>query len=307
MEFIFSVILAFVTAFVLGTLYRRWREKRALGHPLQLAKSKRLMVDGVQIHYIQEGRGHDLLLVHGIGASKFCWRLIFQKLTANYRVTAIDLPGFGDSEKNPDLDYGLDAQTDRLAAFVEKLHLNPVHVVGCSMGGAIGLWLAKSYPNLVEKLCVIAPAADHRIVWFNTGRALGFVKFFGKSLTSRYLIEKAYKRVVEKPEHFTKEVIDEYYRPYEKDKNAPTTFWKAQETLRDKRLPDALKVLKTPTLVLYGEKDKQVKRRNIDHLMQAVSHARLALHPKGGHHLMEDEPDFVLNEIESFFNTTKEM
>lgn len=307
MSFWISVLIVFLASFALGLIYRAFKERRRLGQPLQLAKSKRLMIAGVQTHYIQEGRGNDILLVHGIGASKFCWRLIFGKLTKKFRVTAIDLPGFGDSEKNPDLDYGLDAQTERLAEFVEKLHLNPVYIVGCSMGGALALWLARNHPQLVEKICVIAPAADHRIVWFNTSRALGLVKFFGKSLTSRYLIETAYRRVVEKRENLAKAVIDEYFRPYENDKNAPITFWKAQETLRDKRLPSRLKDLKTPTLVLYGDKDKQVKRRNIDRLLQVVSHAGLAIHPTGGHHLMEDEPDFVIEKIEGFFNTTKEM
>ena len=228
------------------------------------------------------------------------------KLTQHYRVTAIDLPGFGDSEKNPDLDYGLDAQTERLAEFVEKLPQSSL-CGGLLNGRSTGFMAREVLSRACGKaLRDRAPAADHRIVWL-TQKALGFVKFFGKNLTSRFLVESAYKRVVEKPEHFKKRSSTSTTDLYEKDKNAPTTFWKAQETLRDKRLPDALKVLKTPTLVLYGEKDKQVKRRNIDHLLQAVSHARLALHPKGGHHLMEDEPDFVLNEIESFFNATKGM
>src|SRR5689334_15561788 len=74
-------------------------------------------VDGVKVHYVQAGTGKDLVLLHGIGASVFIWRFLFPLLQDRYRVTAVDLPGFGRSAKSSSRDYGLDSQAAIVARF----------------------------------------------------------------------------------------------------------------------------------------------------------------------------------------------
>ncbi|MEZ4873623.1 MAG: alpha/beta fold hydrolase [Bdellovibrionales bacterium] len=80
--------------------------------------------------------------MHGLGASVYIWRFIFKPLAKYFRVTALDLPGFGRSSK-PIADYGLDAQSDRLLTALDRLDIKTAHFVGSSMGGALSLWLAK--------------------------------------------------------------------------------------------------------------------------------------------------------------------
>lgn len=121
---------------------------------------RQLQVGDVNIHYYEGGPkdGKRVLLIHGFGANKDNWLQFSRALTPTYHVIALDLPGFGESSKDPQADYGLNAQVQRVAAFVEKLGLDPVNVVGNSMGGQIAALYAARYPKQVSSLALFANA-----------------------------------------------------------------------------------------------------------------------------------------------------
>ncbi|HET9819484.1 MAG TPA: alpha/beta fold hydrolase [Rhodanobacteraceae bacterium] len=110
--------------------------------------------------YVAGGKqdGPPLVLVHGYGGSYADWLLTARYLTANFHVIIPDLPGWGDSTRIPDADYGYAAQVERLHAFVDALHTGKIALGGHSMGGAIaGLYAAK-YPGDVAALVLIDSA-----------------------------------------------------------------------------------------------------------------------------------------------------
>lgn len=304
LELTVKIIIALAFGALIGYLMRVFSRKQ-LRFAVDVAAPKLVQVDSYKVNFVQGGHGPDLLLVHGIGASLFVWRLVFRKLMKHYRVTAIDLPGFGASEKNPELDYGLDAQTQRLARIIEVLQIGPAYVVGSSMGGLLGLWLLKTRPDLVKGLATISPAAHKGIVFVNTQRFLGLVKIIGKTFVTPYIMEKILRRVVSDHKLLTPSVINEYYRPYAEDRMAPVCFWRANDTLRDQRIPDEIGNLSQPVLVLHGLQDKVIRKHFIDDIFKHIGRGELVEHPTGGHHLMEDAPDFVTEKITRFFDSTK--
>ncbi|NIL95537.1 MAG: alpha/beta fold hydrolase, partial [Woeseiaceae bacterium] len=97
----------------------------------------RIQVDGEPWHYLVGGPadGETVLLLHGFGANKDTWTRFAGYLTERYRVVAPDLPGFGESHRQPGQDYRLPAQRERLHAFVAALGLTDFHLAGNSMGG----------------------------------------------------------------------------------------------------------------------------------------------------------------------------
>lgn len=303
MTLMFKIFLAVIFGAIIGYLFRVF-SKRRLGVAFDIASPQQIQISGTSVNFVQAGQGPDLLLIHGIGASIFCWRLVFRGLSRKFRVTAIDLPGFGASEKNPNLKYDLDSQVDRVAEFIQKLGLAPVNILGCSMGGAIALWLGVRHAHLINKIVTISPAAHHDIVWFNTRPLTKLVGVIGHRISTPYFIEKLYRRVVSRQELVTFLNINEYFRPYSTDRNAPICFWKAHDTLRDPRLPDQLKQLDNECLILYGEKDKLVRRKFTNEISRVLRRGKLVLHPTGGHHLMEDEPDFVIASVSEFLLST---
>src|SRR5680860_1557297 len=96
----------------------------------------------VRLYYQEEGKGPPLLLIHGFGASTYTWRHIAPELARTHRVIAVDLKGFGQSDKPFDSRYSVFDQAELLAQLIEDRDLRDLTVVGHSFGGGVALVLA---------------------------------------------------------------------------------------------------------------------------------------------------------------------
>ncbi len=115
-------------------------------------------VDGAEVAYAQQGRLAlpPLVLLHGWGSSHKFWKYTFSAFSPRWCVIAPDLVGFGLSEK-PDRDYSVAALSVWLGKFLDALNLDPVVLVGHSMGGTISLLHALDNPGRIRKLAVVNP------------------------------------------------------------------------------------------------------------------------------------------------------
>ena len=96
----------------------------------------------INLHYKETGRGDPILLLHGLGASSYAWRYVTPELAKNHRVIALDLKGFGLSDKPKDDKYSLFDQAELVDQFIQKHKLRRLTLVGHSFGGGIALALA---------------------------------------------------------------------------------------------------------------------------------------------------------------------
>ncbi|UVO28361.1 alpha/beta fold hydrolase [Bradyrhizobium arachidis] len=119
---------------------------------------KRISIPGFNIVYWEAGGGEPLVLVHGMGVDRGTMLDVAEKLKQNYRVILLDLPGFGDSDKPDNADYGIKAQVENLRQFIQALDLRRVHLAGHSMGGWISAGFAATHPDMVSTLWLIAAA-----------------------------------------------------------------------------------------------------------------------------------------------------
>ena len=119
---------------------------------------RRLRISGFDIAYWEGGAGEPLVLVHGLGASRATFVAVARHLTPRYRVIIPDLPGYGDSGKPPDADYGIDAQVEYLDRFLLALGIGRAHFGGNSMGGWIVAAYAARFPAKVASLWLLAAA-----------------------------------------------------------------------------------------------------------------------------------------------------
>jgi pimeloyl-ACP methyl ester carboxylesterase len=114
---------------------------------------------GHRIAYLEGGSGEPLVLLHGFGADKDSWPPIARILTRHFHVFALDLPGFGESTRDPAAAYGVGEQVERLEAFAQALGIAaPFHLGGNSMGGAIAGAYAARHPERLKSLWLIDPA-----------------------------------------------------------------------------------------------------------------------------------------------------
>lgn len=107
-----------------------------------------------QLHYEEYGQGEPLLLVHGLGSSIRDWEYQIPVLRQHYRVIALDVRGHGQSDK-PRQRYRIATFAADVAALIEHLGLQQVHLVGISMGGMIGFQLGVDRPELLRSLTIV--------------------------------------------------------------------------------------------------------------------------------------------------------
>ncbi len=128
-------------------------------------------VRNIEIGYIDQGSGDRvILLIHGLGSNAKGWLKNIPALAKEYRVIAIDLPGYGISDKEA-YQYSLSFYAEVLTEMLTKLDIDKATFVGHSMGGQIAMITSLNYPERVENLVLISPAGFERFLegegdWF---------------------------------------------------------------------------------------------------------------------------------------------
>jgi abhydrolase domain-containing protein 6 len=287
-------------ALLIWSLYWLWgctRPKDSI--PFADFKTQTLRAGDLDIHYHQSGRGPHILLLHGIGANLFCWRWLVPVLNQKFTVTAIDLPGFGRSSKPATAGYGLDEQTQRLVQILDGFKISKTYIVGNSMGANLALWLALKCPERVQGLALIAPATSARLI--PPLEKVAWLAGPASLLLNRYAMKWAHGRTVSRQDRVDNNRVEETYFTYVRNTEAVRSFMLAAKAIRDPRLTSSLKAFERRVLILWGSNDRLVNRKVIDQLSAALPKAQTIIHVGGGHHLQEDEPEWVAEQLSDFF------
>ena len=119
-------------------------------------QSHRTWVDGVELHWTEQGTGSPLLILHGLGDSQHTWGAVAAHLARKHRVLSLDLAGCGLSAR-PDATYGLDWHARLVAAWLDRIDVRELDVLGHSYGGGVALWLLLHRASSIRKLALVAP------------------------------------------------------------------------------------------------------------------------------------------------------
>jgi len=124
----------------------------------------KMKVRNVNVAYIDEGQGDDvILLIHGLGTNAKGWIKNIPALSENHRVIAVDLIGYGKSDKG-DFKYSLAFHAQVLTELLTNLGIDKATFIGHSMGGQISMIASMTYPDRVDKLVLISPAGFERFL-----------------------------------------------------------------------------------------------------------------------------------------------
>ena len=185
-------------------------------HSLYPFSSHSLQLDGLRYHYLDEGRGQTLLMLHGNPTWSFYWRNLILAFRDRYRVVAPDHIGCGLSDKPQDYPYCLEQHISNVVRLIEQLDLSQITLMLHDWGGAIGLGTALKVPDRVA-----------RIVLFNTGafppRFIPFrIRICRTPLVGRWAVRglnvfarAALTMAVEKPDRMTPAVRSGLLAPYD--------------------------------------------------------------------------------------------
>ena len=255
-------------------------------------KRRRLTVDGFTWTYLDSGERDApvVLLIHGFGADKDTWLPYGRLLRSRFRVIAPDLPGFGESVRDPSMDYSAEAQIDRLHRLVRALGLRTVHIAGNSLGGYLSGWYALKYPGTLESVMFIDAAgvpgrnkseADLAIERGDNPFAISDFEAFERALTM----------VAHKPPKipaFVKKLL--YTEMLSRKEFLDVLFWKLLQDLKSRSLLDSLHQLTVPALVLWGRNDRLVDVSSALAIHERVRNSTLVILEDVGHVPMFEAP-----------------
>lgn len=259
-----------------------WREHVGLG--------KSIDVGGVRTFYVDLGEGSPLMLLHGWASSSFTWRRNYSALAERFRVIAVDLPGFGLSER---LESGYEPSrvTEHLLRFAEALGIERFSTVGLSMGGVIAAQVALTRPETVSKLVLVNPAFGVRgPKWAShlrrAARRRPVSSLLRALLINRYVVKRVLSGAVWVKEIVNDETVTGYYMSI---KGSGRTLLDAFDVIRGFD-PAALESLKVPTLFVLGERDSLVPCEGNLELAGRIG-AEVVLVRDAGHLVQEERPD----------------
>ena len=229
-------------------------------------------------------RGADpVILIHGLGsAAARDWAEVVPALAGSYEVYALDLPGFGASDKGNHLYSPSNYVRVLDALFAERLKQRPANVVGHSMGGVVALAYAAAYPDRVRRL-VVADVAGvlHRSVY---GEALGRMMAERKLGADSPWLEMLTRLITQQAENLPAKGAMSIELPQVRQRllrGDPSAI--AAMALVEHDLSRGLRAIKAPTLIIWSTDDKVAPPRTGLALASAIPGARLATIDEAGH------------------------
>jgi len=210
----------------------------------------KILIQDINVNYEIIGEGQPILFIHGLGSSLRDWEEQVPIFSKNYKVITIDLRGHGKSDK-PNGPYSIPMFADDIAEFIKTLKIEPVHIVGISLGGAIGLQLAIAHPNITNSLTVVNMGGSVLIKSFKEKQMFFMRVLIVKMIGMKKMGEVLAKRLFIKPEQEELRV-KLATRWAENDKKAYLTSLK---TLKNWSVMERLHEIKCPTLVISADED----------------------------------------------------
>lgn len=276
-------------------------------------RSHFLTIDGIRLHYQEFGEttAPVMLLIHGYTASAYVWKTTAPMLAdAGFRVIAIDLVGFGYSEKPRWFDYSIQSQSRVISRFLSRLGIGRAIVVGSSYGGAVSLNLTLDNPGIVEKLVLVDAVINDRPKKHPLLR-LASLPGVGEAMTpflidSKLFLRKRMQGTLAKANHhlITDDRIESIRRPLHAADGhhsvlATSRNWHADRIERD------LELIDQPTLIIWGDQDTVIPIGNGHKLHQGILQSRFVIFKDCGHIPQEEKSDLFTQLVTDFCKTAK--
>jgi pimeloyl-ACP methyl ester carboxylesterase len=282
-----------------------WPGLAAYARTVHLAKS------GLALHvYDTAGVAPPLLLIHGLADEADTWRHVLPPLSAQYRVIAPDLPGFGRSDK-PKRAYTLPFYQDAMLELLDTLAIPRATVAGHSMGAMIAHSLALAHPERVERLVLISASLVAGAQRLDLGTMLSLVPGLGEWLYNRLRkdpqaayrsLEPYYGRLAglaQEDRDFLFQRVNERVWNDGQRRAFLSTLRNLARWLpaQQRHLPARLAAFTVPTTVLWGEADRINIVENGRAVLRLQPAARLIITPGAGHDIQQDNPQAVVEAI----------
>jgi pimeloyl-ACP methyl ester carboxylesterase len=270
-------------------------------------------VDGATVHFQEFGdpTNPTLILLHGYTASVYVWKTSAPLLASEgFHVVAVDLIGFGFSDKPAWFDYSINSQARMVVRLMNRLGIGRATLVGSSYGGAVSATVALDYPERVEKL-VLVDAVINDNLKNHPLLKIAAIPGVGELLTPFIADSKMYHRrrmygTIAPANHhlITDERVDSVQRPL-RAADAHHSLLATSRNWHAKRIEKDAHLISHPTLIIWGEEDTVIPLRDGETLYNSILNSRFVVLKNCGHVPQEEKPELFVNLVTGFHHANK--
>lgn len=274
-----------------------------------------LTVHGHRRAFVMKGSGPAVLLLHGLGCDHHTWDPVIDSLARHHTVIAPDLLGHGDSDK-PRADYSVGGYANAMRDLLALLEVDKVTVVGHSLGGGVAMQFAYQYPQLCERIVLVAPGGFgpevtpairvittpgfHQATGLLTLPGLRHVGVLGLRLLARSHLPRT--RDLDQVADIFDSLRDVPTRAAIRHVVRAVVDWRGQIITMSDRAYLAGRV---PTRVIWGDDDSVIPTRHAQVAEVVVPHAQVEIVPNSGHFPHRDHPQRFVKIIRDFIRSTE--
>lgn len=303
-----SVVALIVVVFGIGAVWLHTApapQVAAVYHGVErkLADLERRVVQipGFRIAYLEGGEGEPLVLVHGMGANKDEWNRVANHLTPYHRVIALDLPGFGESDKPVNASYLTPDQVEYLRQFVEALGLGNIHLGGNSMGGRVAAAYAAQHPDQVQSLWLMAPAGVVSAQPSELTSRLQRGEQIPLVISTRESLEQSLELTTAQPPYYPGPVKDAFAQTAQDDFELHSRIMaELMQEYRGQPLEELVADLSVPSRIVWGKEDKVFHYSSAAVLHRLIRDSSVLLLPGTGHLPMLETPEDLAEDYKQF-------
>ncbi len=276
-------------------------------------RSRFATVDGIRMHYQEFGEptAPPMILIHGYTASLFVWRSAAPMLAElGYRVIALDLVGFGYSEKPRWFEYSIGAQAHMVAGLMDRLGIGRADMVGSSYGGAVALTLALDNGERIDKLILSDAVCNDKPKQHPLLR-LAEMPLVGELITpfvvdsKRFLRRRMHGTIAPSNHHLiTTDRIDSVIRPLVAA-DAHHSVLATSRNWRANRIEADAHLIGHPTLIIWGEHDHVIPIECGHTLHREIRYSQMVVVRDCGHVPQEEKPEIFTSLIERFLDSSR--
>lgn len=307
------LILALITLLAACSPYKDLQVMKSMRTDLDYSFEVKYaaLSDDMELAYVDEGDGEQtILLMHGLGSYLPAWKKNIEDLRKDFRVIAIDLPGYGKSTKNPHSGK-MTFYAGVVKDFLDHLGIEKAIIGGHSMGGQIAMVTALQYPDIVEKLILVDPAGfeeytEGQKAWFRQAMTLRSVKLTTVDAIETNLAYNFYNMPDDAEFMITERIAMRDAKDFD---NYCYTVAQSVSGMVDEPVIDKLEMIKQPTLIFFGENDNLIPNRFLNpgptrDIAEAghkkLPNSKLVMVPKCGHFSQFEKPEIINKEIRDF-------
>jgi pimeloyl-ACP methyl ester carboxylesterase len=270
-------------------------------------ESRFIEVEGLRLHFLEAGEGPAVLLLHGWPTQAALWRHAIPHIARHRRVIALDLPGYGRSDKPLDASYSFPFHDRILSGLLDALDLDQVGLGVHDIGGPIGLHWAVNNAERISSLAMlntlVFPDMSAMVKLFIAATWLPGIRSL---LTSPAGLAASMRFGVSNRSQITAEVEALYQEPF-RDRAARAALLRAAHGLHPRGFETIAAGLTAfsdvPVCLLYGTADRILPQvgRTMARVAEILPHAKVTALDGCGHFLQEDQPEVVAEALAGFF------